>query len=72
MLEKEDHIENNNKLRVLNDTFINRETGEEVEDITIMIDGKFKQELNIFVDNLPGYSSYNEVIREIISALLNK
>ncbi|MGN7403364.1 hypothetical protein ACTHO0_26285 [Cytobacillus praedii] len=61
-------MENNNinMIRMLDDTFINRETGEEVEDITIIIDGKFKQALNIFVDNLPGYSSYNEVISDII------
>ena len=59
-------MENNNKLRMLDDAFINRETGEEVEDITIMIDGKLKEVLNIFVDNLHEYSSYNEVIREII------
>jgi hypothetical protein len=69
---KEDPMENNNKLKMLDVTFINRETGEEVEDITIMIDGKFKQALNIFVDNCLGILVIMKSLVKLSSALLNK
>lgn len=35
-------MEQDNKLRLLNEKFINDETGEEIEGITIMIDDQFR------------------------------
>lgn len=61
-------MEKDNKLRLLNEKFVNGETGEEVEGITIMIDGQFKQVLDILIANSPDYSSYHEMIRDIIFA----
>lgn len=59
-------MEQDNKLRLLNEKFINDETGEEVEGITIMIDGQFKQVLDILMANSGDYSKYYEIIRDII------
>lgn len=59
-------MEQDNKLRLLNEKFINDETGEEVEGITIMIDGQFKQVLDILMANSRDYANYHEIIRDII------
>lgn len=59
-------MEQDNKLRLLNEKFINDETGEEIEGITIMIDGQFKQVLDILMANSEDYSKYYEIIRDII------
>ncbi|WP_025682327.1 hypothetical protein [Paenibacillus maysiensis] len=55
-----------NKLNLLSEKFVNGETGQEVEGITIMVDGKFKQALDIIMDNSDEYTSYTEIIRDII------
>ncbi|MFK4474791.1 hypothetical protein ABH897_004559 [Paenibacillus sp. RC73] len=55
-----------NKLNLLSEKFVNSESGQEVEGITIMIDGKFKQALDIIMDNIDEYSSYTEIMRDII------
>lgn len=59
-------MEQDNKLNLLNEKFINGETDQEVEGITIMIDGKFKQALDIIMTNITEYSNYSEVMRDII------
>ncbi|QNK86769.1 MULTISPECIES: hypothetical protein [unclassified Sporosarcina] len=59
-------MEQDNKLNLLNEKFINGETDQEVEGITIMIDGKFKQTLDIIMTNITEYSNYSEVMRDII------
>lgn len=55
-----------NKLNLLSEKFVNGETGQEVEGITIMVDGKFKQALDIIMDNIADYTSYTEIMRDII------
>lgn len=59
-------MEQDNKLRLLNEKFINDETGEEIEGITIMIDEQFKQVLDILMANSQDYSNYHEIILDII------
>lgn len=59
-------MEQDKKLKLLSEKFVNGETEEEVEGITIMIDGQFKQVLDILIANSPDYSSYHEIIRDII------
>jgi hypothetical protein len=59
-------LEQDNKLNILSEKFVNGETGQEVEGVTIMIDGKFKQALDIIMDNIGEYSSYTEIMRDII------
>ncbi|MEK4407076.1 hypothetical protein MKZ26_22160 [Sporosarcina sp. FSL K6-6792] len=56
-------MEQDNKLNLLNEKFINGETDQEVEGITIMINGKFKQALVIIRTNITEYSNYSEVMR---------
>ncbi|MFD0588480.1 hypothetical protein ACFQZE_10740 [Paenibacillus sp. GCM10027627] len=55
-----------NKLNLLSEKLVNGDTGQEVEGITVMIDGKFKQALDIIMDNSDGYTNYSEIIRDII------
>lgn len=59
-------MEQDNKLNMLSEKFVNGENGQEVEGITIMIDGKFKQALDIIMDNIVEYTSYAEIMRDII------
>lgn len=55
-----------NRLNMLSEKFVNGETGKEIEGITIMIDGKFKQALDIIMNNIGEYTSYSEIMRDII------
>lgn len=51
---------------MLSEKFVNGETGQEVEGITIIIDGKFKQALDIILNQKAEYTSYTEVMRDVI------
>ncbi|MDN5386756.1 MULTISPECIES: hypothetical protein [Bacillus] len=51
---------------MLNEEFVNDQTGEKVEGITIIIDGQFKQVLDIIKAKSDSYENYTEVIRDAV------
>ncbi|EHB62701.1 hypothetical protein [Paenibacillus lactis] len=61
-----------NKISILSEKFENEKTGEQVEGITIMIDGKLKNMLDIIIEKEGDYNNYTEVIKDIIFAGINQ
>ncbi|PAD71171.1 hypothetical protein [Paenibacillus campinasensis] len=61
-----------NKVSILSEKFENEKTGEQVEGITIMIDGKLKNMLDIIIEKEGGYNNYTEVIKDIVFAGINQ
>ncbi|MCR3891123.1 hypothetical protein NRF16_20690 [Bacillus paralicheniformis] len=51
---------------MLNEEFVNDQTGEKVEGITIIIDGQFKQVLDIIKAKSDSYENYTEIIRDAV------
>jgi hypothetical protein len=61
-----------NKISILSEKFENEKTGEQVEGITIMIDGKLKNMLDIIIEKEDGYNNYTEAIKDIVFAGINQ
>ncbi|KKI89581.1 hypothetical protein WQ54_24790 [Bacillus sp. SA1-12] len=55
-----------NQFNMMVDKFVNGDTGEEVDGITILIDGKLKQVFDILMEKDPKYTTYPEILRDII------
>ncbi|TWK42492.1 hypothetical protein CHCC20347_2606 [Bacillus paralicheniformis] len=51
---------------MLNEEFVNDQTGEKVEGITIIIDGQLKQVLDIIKAKSDSYENYTEIIRDAV------
>lgn len=56
----------NETIKILNEEFENAQTGEKVQGITILIDGKFKEVVDLLMKKNPRYADYTEVIRDAI------
>lgn len=54
----------NSTVTILNEEFQNGKTGEKVQGITIIIDGKLKEVLDVFMKNNPDYKSYTEIVQD--------
>ena len=50
----------NNTVTILNEEFENDKTGEKVQGITIIVDGKLKEVLDLLMKNNPDYKNYTE------------
>jgi DNA-binding protein YbaB len=59
-----------NKLSIISEKFEN-EKGEQVEGITIIIDGKLKDMFDIIIAKESIYSDYKEVIRDVLFSGIN-
>ncbi|MCY7778349.1 hypothetical protein P9D36_14265 [Bacillus haynesii] len=59
-------MSSNDTVTMLNEEFKNDQTGEKVEGITIIIDGKFKQVLDIIKAKSDSYENYTEIIRDAL------
>ncbi|KJD42534.1 hypothetical protein E4V51_30280 [Paenibacillus sp. 28ISP30-2] len=57
-----------NKVSILSEKFENEKTGEQVEGVTIMIDGKLKDMLDIIIEKEGGYNSYAELTKDLLFA----
>lgn len=55
----------NDKLVIMNEKFKKENSEQEVDGLTIMVDGIFKQVFDKIKD-LKGYDEYNEVLRDVI------
>lgn len=54
----------NNTVTILNEEFENDKTGEKVQGITIIVEGKLKEVLDLLMKNNPNYKNYTEIIRD--------
>lgn len=54
----------NNTVTILNEEFENHKTGEKVQGITIIVDGKLKEVLDLLMKNNPDYKNYTEIVRD--------
>ncbi|MFP7275048.1 hypothetical protein SFC17_08880 [Bacillus paralicheniformis] len=59
-------MNSNDTVTMLNEEFVNDQTGEKVEGITIIIDGQFKQVLDIIQAKSDSYENYTEIIRDAV------
>ena len=48
----------NNTVTILNEEFENDKTGEKVQGITIIVEGKLKEVLDLLMKNNPNYKNY--------------
>lgn len=55
----------NNTVTILNEEFENDKTGEKVQGITIIVEGKLKEVLDLLMKNNPDYKNYTEIVREL-------
>ena len=54
----------NNTVTILNEEFENDKTGEKVQGITIIVDVKLKEVLDLLMKNNPDYKNYTEIVRD--------
>ena len=54
----------NNTVTILNEEFENDKTGEKVQGITIIVEGKLKVVLDLLMKNNPNYKNYTEIVRD--------
>ena len=53
-----------NTVTILNEEFENDKSGEKVQGITIIVDGKLKEVLDLLMKNNPDYKNYTEIVRD--------
>lgn len=53
-----------NTVTILNEEFENDKTDEEVQGITIIVEGKLKEVLDLLMKNNPDYKNYTEIVRD--------
>lgn len=61
----------NNTVTILNEEFENDKTGEKVQGITIIVDGKLKEVLDLLMENNSGYKNYTEIVRDAFFSGVN-
>lgn len=61
-------MSNENVVTILNEEFENDKTGEKVQGLTIIVDGKLKQVMDIIIEKDDNYNNYSEIV---IDALFN-
>lgn len=54
----------NNTVTILNEEFENDKTGEKVQGITIIVDGKLKEVVDLLMKNDSSYKNYTEIVRD--------
>lgn len=54
----------NNTVTILNEEYENDKTGEKVQGITIIVDGKLKEVVDLLMKNNPRYKNYTEIVRD--------
>ena len=61
----------NNKVTILSEEFENDKTGEKVQGITIIVDGKFKEVVDLLMEKNHSYEDYTEIIKDVIFKGIN-
>ena len=62
---------NHNTVTILNEKFKNDKTGAEVLGITIIVDGKLKEVIDLLMKDHPRYENYTEIVRDAFFNGLN-
>ena len=71
-----DIMNNENVVTILNEEFENDKTGEKVQGLTIIVDGKLKQVMDIIKEKDENYNNYTDIVRDSlfngINNIINK
>lgn len=59
-------LSSDNVITMMSEEFENDKTGEKVEGITIIVDGKFKQVLDKIISKDGNYENYTEILKDAI------
>ena len=59
-----------NKITLLNEEFENEKTGEKIQGITVIVDGKLKEVMNILITQ-NRYDNYTEIVKEALFEGIN-
>lgn len=59
-------------LTMLIEKFQNSETGQDVDGITIIIDGKIKEMFDMIISRSKKYTNYSEILRDVIFMGINE
>lgn len=59
-----DIMNNENVVTILNEEFENDKTGEKVQGLTIIVDGKLKQVMDIIIEKDENYNNYTDIVRD--------
>ena len=69
-------MNNESVVTIVNEEFENDKTGEKVQGLTIIVDGKLKQVMDIIMEKDENYNNYTEIVRDSlfngINNLINK
>lgn len=57
-------MNNENVVTILNEEFENDKTGEKVQGLTIIVDGKLKQIMDIIIEKDENYNNYTDIVRD--------
>ena len=57
-------MSNENVVTILNEEFENDKTGEKVQGLTIIVDGKLKQAMDNIIEKDDNYNNYSEIVRD--------
>lgn len=57
-------MRNENVVTILNEEFENDKTGEKVQGLTIIVDGKLKKAMDIIIEKDDNYNNYSEIVRD--------
>ena len=60
-----------NKIVMFTEEYENEKSGEKVPGVTVLIDGKFKQTLDVIIQKEGNYSNYMEIIRDLLFTGVN-
>ena len=60
-----------NTVTILNEEFENDKTGEKVQGITIIMDGKLKEVVDLLMKNDSSQNNYTEVVRDALFKGIN-
>ena len=55
-----------NKIRIVQEEFVNEKSGEKVTGLTLMVDGKIKQIFDIMIQKYGVAKTYTDIMHEII------
>lgn len=65
-------MEDSNKIVMFTEEYENEKSGDKVPGVTILIDGKFKQVLDVIMKKEGKYHDYTEVVRDVLFMGVNE
>ena len=64
-------MSDSNKIVIFIEEYENEKSGEKVPGVTVLIDGKFKQTLDVIMQKEGSYNNYTEIIRDLLFTGVN-